>query len=312
MKKKIFLHLNGGLGNQMFQYAAARNLALINNAELIIDTDTSRIFETKRKILKFFNKEKKEPGEVYEGCELRIKKNNNIKFINFNLVFILYRVIKKIFNLNKNFYVNPFFVLFDETNVVVKKNFLDIKFKKRIYLLGFFQSEKYFELNKKIINNEILFYDVKSEKYKKIKDRITQKNSIILGVRYHKSTIYNLKYKNVNNNVNFYKNSFKKILYKIKNPKIYIFSTKMEYANYIIQKIPTLKKYRKIYITSDLGYLDAYKSFWLMTHGKNQIISSSTLYWWSAYIASNKYKKCNILCDNKFPKKQTILRDWKI
>ena len=37
MKKKIYLYLSGGLGNQLFQYAAAKNLSIINDADLIID-----------------------------------------------------------------------------------------------------------------------------------------------------------------------------------------------------------------------------------------------------------------------------------
>ena len=40
MKNKIYLYMCGGLGNQLFQYAAAKNLAIKNNAQLIIDTGT--------------------------------------------------------------------------------------------------------------------------------------------------------------------------------------------------------------------------------------------------------------------------------
>jgi hypothetical protein len=38
VKKKIYLYLSGGLGNQLFKYAAAKNLSIINDADLIIDT----------------------------------------------------------------------------------------------------------------------------------------------------------------------------------------------------------------------------------------------------------------------------------
>ena len=34
---KVIAHLFGGLGNQLFIYAAARRLALANNAELVLD-----------------------------------------------------------------------------------------------------------------------------------------------------------------------------------------------------------------------------------------------------------------------------------
>ena len=45
VKKKIYLYLCGGLGNQLFQYAAARNLAIKNNAKLIIDISTGFILD---------------------------------------------------------------------------------------------------------------------------------------------------------------------------------------------------------------------------------------------------------------------------
>ena len=37
MKRKIYITLIGGLGNQLFQYACALNLSKILKAELIID-----------------------------------------------------------------------------------------------------------------------------------------------------------------------------------------------------------------------------------------------------------------------------------
>ena len=38
--RKIITRVKGGLGNQLFCYAAARRLALVNNAELVIDDIT--------------------------------------------------------------------------------------------------------------------------------------------------------------------------------------------------------------------------------------------------------------------------------
>ena len=34
---KVIARIRGGLGNQLFCYAAARRLALVNDAELVID-----------------------------------------------------------------------------------------------------------------------------------------------------------------------------------------------------------------------------------------------------------------------------------
>ena len=40
MSRKVVVRLKGGLGNQLFCYAAARRLARINDAELVLDAVT--------------------------------------------------------------------------------------------------------------------------------------------------------------------------------------------------------------------------------------------------------------------------------
>lgn len=40
MIAKVITRIKGGLGNQLFCYAAARRLALVNNADLVIDNKT--------------------------------------------------------------------------------------------------------------------------------------------------------------------------------------------------------------------------------------------------------------------------------
>ena len=69
MRKKIYLHLSGGIGNQLFQYAAAKNLSIINNAELILDKTTGFITD-----LKF-----KRKGYRPQGIRPRLSKKETIK-----------------------------------------------------------------------------------------------------------------------------------------------------------------------------------------------------------------------------------------
>jgi len=60
MEKKIHLYLTGGLGNQLFQYAAAKNIAIKNKSIFLIDKSSGflddfrfkRTFSLKKKILK--------------------------------------------------------------------------------------------------------------------------------------------------------------------------------------------------------------------------------------------------------------------
>ena len=41
--RKVIVRISGGLGNQLFSYAAARRLALLNDSELVIDNVTGFI-----------------------------------------------------------------------------------------------------------------------------------------------------------------------------------------------------------------------------------------------------------------------------
>ena len=43
MEHKVIVRIKGGLGNQMFCYAAARRLSSVNNAQLVIDEETGYI-----------------------------------------------------------------------------------------------------------------------------------------------------------------------------------------------------------------------------------------------------------------------------
>ena len=88
MKRKIFIRLIGGIGNQLFQYACAKNLAIELNASLFIDDKTGFFFDRK------FNRNNSLP------------KNLNYKKIDFlNLIwFYIFLIFKKIFFKNKFFF----------------------------------------------------------------------------------------------------------------------------------------------------------------------------------------------------------------
>ena len=119
MKKKIYLYLCGGLGNQLFQYAAAKNIAIINDADLIIDTQCGFITDF-RDFWKF---------------SLNASRLKNVILKKNILVFWLYRIYKKLFGIHKvfNFFlfrnlINEMFIDFFDEKI---KRF---NFKNRLYL----------------------------------------------------------------------------------------------------------------------------------------------------------------------------------
>jgi len=299
MEKKIYLYLCGGLGNQLFQYAAAKNIALKNNAKLILDTSTGFISDFRD----FWN------------FSLNKNKLKNVKYKKIIFIFVLFKLFRKIFNKKKIFF--QFFSnnLIDEmylSNFSKKINNFNIK--KNLYLFGYFQSEKYFNENRNRIIAELLPSNVNNSVFLNIKNKIVKTNSVSIGVRLFETVprIINYKMGGITS-LNFYEKAIRKIIKHVKKPQFFIFSTKTEYIEKLFCRVKELKKYPSYIITKEEGYDGtAYDNLWLMSFCKNHIISNSTFYWWGAYFSKFRYKKQKIICSENFPNKDTCLNEWKL
>lgn len=298
MKKKIYLYLSGGLGNQLFQYAAAKNLSLINEADLIIDTRCG--FLSDFKDLRKFSLEK--------------KKLQNVIFKKNILIFWLYKIYKKFSKVRKIF--NNFFFVNLINEMVINcfdLNIKQFKFNNKLYLFGYFQSEKYFIENKKIIVNELYPSASNKKIFLNMKEKIVASNSVALGLRFFET--YNKDILNKFGGItplDFYKNALTKMLQRVHSPTFFIFSTRLSNVKNFLSNFDELKKYNFHIITEDSGFIDAYDNLWLMSHCVNHIISNSTFYWWGAYFSSTKYKNQTVICAENFVNKDTCLDHWKL
>lgn len=316
MKNKIHLLLTGGLGNQLFQYAAARNLSIKNNCELIIDIKSGFLLNDIYIFLKSKGKSKfvLKKNEILSLNKNKLKKTNCRNFI---LNFFFFKIIKKIC---KIFYVkskllNNFinFLIIDETLLNrFSKKILNVEIKKDIYLLGYFQSEKYFLENKNIIMNEIFPLKSKNRLFINMKNKINNCNSVSLAIRSFESEIFDINRFGGIASHEFYSSAIDLILKEVSNPNFFFFSTNINNVKNILNKIPILNKYKFTFITSDLGYNDTNDTLWLMSYCKHHIISNSSLYWWGAYFSTWRYKKNKIICSSNYPNKDTCLNKWKL
>ena len=293
MKRKIYITLFGGLGNQLFQYACAYNLARKLNSELIIDDKSGFFFDKKFK--------------------RNISLPKNLKYQKANILNILFllalRIIKKIFFKKKLFFSTKQFILIDETNQKkFIKNFFNLtKDKKIIYLIGFFQTDKYFLESKKEILKKILKNKIYSKNFKLLKKKINKK-SLMVGIRMFEEAPKELRKKFGGiENFSFYFNKIKIFKKKIIINKNFIFSTM---SNKLINE--NLNISNKLIINKENGFSGNDIDYLiLISNFKNFIISNSTFYFWGALLAEFKNGKIAIICSRKFTNKDTINNKWK-
>jgi hypothetical protein len=284
LKKKLFLCLLGGLGNQLFQYAYARNLQIKYNFDLILDHKTGFMLDLRDK-------------RTFELRDYFIKIQK--KFVPF---FLLFKIYKKIFKSKKliTFFLKK--TIIDETNCksFQKKILAQIKGKK-IYLHGFFQSEKYFIDNKKLILKELMPKQSKNKLFKNFVSKIKTDKSVAVGIRlFGEVNSKDIKKIGGRLSVDYYNkklNYFKKNIF---NPHFYIFSNE-ESKNFLkfLDKLNINKKDYTL-VTPNKGFENPYDTLWILSHFKNQIISNSTFFWWGAYFAKQRFKGVSLKI--KYPK----------
>jgi len=261
----IIVKLYGGLGNQMFQYALGRNLALRNKTELKFDVTGLEQDKLRHYELDIFNIS----ATIASKSEIMLIRKSS-RGINSRILRILsqhYFCIKQ-----KDLY-------FDAT----------IKGKKGdIYLDGYWQCENYFKNIRDIIVNDFIIKYNPDERNKSMLEKIDNSNSVCIHVR-RGDYVYNKKTRKVHGTCSFeyYNNAVNIIGKKVRNPEFFIFSDDLQWT-----KANLKFEYPFIYV--DINNTEkGYEDLRLMSRCKHFIIANSSFSWWAAWLSNNADK---IIC----------------
>lgn len=261
----IVINLKGGLGNQLFQYALGRHLALLNHSELTLDTSSYKNDNLRKCRLHLFNIPK----------EIRLIERSPFQEIKHKLhqhKSSLAKFIPGSIN-----YVRENGFEFDPNILKIGKNSL---------LDGYWQSEKYFTDISSILHNELTLRDPLSLDRSIIRDEILNRNSVALHIRrgdYAMNPITTAYHGLCS--VEWYKAAADELITTLKNPHFYIFTDDYEWVKSNI-KIDASSTFIK---PSPDG--QEAQDLILMSQCKHNIISNSSFSWWGAWLNRNLDKK---------------------
>lgn len=296
VKCKI-LKFNGGLGNQMFQYAFGCALADKFNVEAVFDfcyfdevkecdNVTSRIYE-----LEVFNLECK---KVEKSDLEKIKKPDfDSKFKN-----TLAKRFPKLYGIN---YVREKHVSVFDKQIFNCPGYL--------YYEGYFQNEKYFKhLREALLKSFSLKapYNELDENNQKVLNEILKTNSVSLHVR--RGDYATLNYVNKIHglcSLDYYKKAIEHMAKKVKNPHFFLFSDDIEW---VIKNLKLNYPFTVVDFNQEKGWLDMH----LMKNCKHNIIANSSFSWWGAWLNENPEKI--VIAPKKWntkkQKSDTIPKNW--
>ena len=297
-KNMIIIKLKGGIGNQMFQYAFGRRIALENDIKLKFDITNfkdDRVYRNKYN-LGCFNV----VGNIAIEKDLRKARIFTSKSYFGKFIRLLYRI-KPYYN---RYIINEKkFFLYDQKVMIKKKNG---------YYNGYWQNEKYFKNIEDIIRQEFSFKNVLNHDNLIISEKIINSNSIAVHIRnYGKTYDEKASKRDLKNfgimKMSYYQNALQYLENKINNFKIFIFSDDI---NWVKNKFDF--KFDNIFYVDNEG--KDYEQLQLMSFCKHQIISNSTFSWWAAWLNNNP-DKVVIAPKNWFPNADTdtselIPKEW--
>lgn len=259
-RNRNMLHMWGGLGNQLFLYGLYKHFQKKG-----IDISISNYY--------FSSPEWN--GMPYELDKLGIHLTEKPLPFLVNCYLKSNSFIGKV--LRHSFLHN--FIFNEHAEMTFDSNVLTLRGR---YIIGYFQSEKYFEDVAEDIKAEIKFQDCDLPVEREMANEMQACNSVAIHVRLGDY----LKFANIYGNCatpNYYKDAIEYIKKKVNNPVFYLFSNDIPEA----KKLFNDEKIIPVDINQgDKSYMDMY----LMSQCKHCIVANSSFSWWGAWLNSNPTK----------------------
>lgn len=259
----IELILQGGLGNQMFEYATAYALSRQNACDLALDMSFFDVFKDRKWC------------RPYELNVFGLQ--NNVKMTSRHHLWV--RIMSTVGN----------FCLKRGKNVVGRCVFeLDdigpLKNYRALLLCGYFGSYRLFSAYREELLHEFAFADLPNEENAALLLSIQNCESVAVHIRRgdylegkNKDVYYHLA-------PEWYRQAMEEISKRVKSPVYYFFSDDIAWAREQFADV------RNAFFVDVNHGRDAYNDMRLMSTCKHNIIANSTFSWWGAWLNTNPNK----------------------
>lgn len=268
MSKRLIAQIKGGIGNQLFCYASARRLALVNGAKLVVDAisgfSSDHLYK-RQYSLDVFNINAPN-ASLWQRMEPFGRYRRSIA-----------RRLDKMLPLSKKRYIFQEGVQFDPALLGLKLQDGDT------YFNGFGQSEDYFSDIESVIRNDLIIKPPLDDENQKISATVKSSNSVAIHVRW-----FNPGNKDSSDHVasQYYQEAISRIIATVASPHFFVFSDQMVITKELLG--PLLSQHPVSYVEHNVSQERAYADLWLMSQCQHFIIANSTFSWWGAWLGEKK------------------------
>jgi hypothetical protein len=247
----VVVKLQGGLGNQMFQYAFGKNISNLTNRKLILD-------------LSFLNRRDFGPDFVYRDYDLDIFNLEDLSVVDFYDKD--YDLIVENFDPNSTI---------ESINSLIKE--IIEKKSDTIYLDGYWASPQYFS------RVDFTFREKCLEQSNNLLHDIQRTNSVMLNIR--RTDFLNNDFHGTYGK-EYILRGIDKLKLNFMDLKFFIFSDDIDWCENNLSGIPN-----SVIVSHEHKGDKFYNYLFLMSQCKHFIIPNSTFAWWAAYLSKSKNKK---------------------
>lgn len=265
----MIINIIGGLGNQMFQHAAGRALALEKGISCSLDISDF----TNYKLHQGF-----ELQRVF-GCPLPSADSAEVKAIlGWQSSPPMRRLLAK-----------PALSALRRRGLVIEPHLNYWQGLKEVpedsYLIGYWQSERYFCDAAQTIRDDFTFRTMMSSRNAALAEQIQQANSVSLHVRrgdYVKNS--GMSATHCLCSLDYYRSAMHHIEEHLERPAYFVFSDDIPWV-----KANLAIKQSCVYVDHNHG-AESYNDMRLMSMCKHQIIANSSFSWWGAWLNTHRGK----------------------